>query len=128
MVTSHTDAVTEPSRIMDGADEPDIPCAHSGACNSRYRLGDNHHLRDLVESINRNLGGPFGDDKESGSSGLETTPKTSDAPEGSQRGHSTRSAGKPRTGGRATACQVLQSTTTSLYTRASWLGAERKRR
>jgi hypothetical protein len=64
---------------------------------------DNHHLRDRVESIKRNLGGPLGDDKESGSSGLETTPKTSDAPEGSQRGHSTQSAGKPRTGGRATA-------------------------
>jgi hypothetical protein len=64
---------------------------------------DNHHLNGLVESINGNMGGPAGDVKESGSRGLETTPKTSKAPEGRQRGHSTRRAGKPRTGGRATA-------------------------
>jgi hypothetical protein len=48
--------------------------------------------------------------------------KTSDVHVSSQRGHSSRRAGKPRTGRRATACQVLQSTTTPLYTRASWLG------
>jgi hypothetical protein len=48
--------------------------------------------------------------------------KTSDASGGSQRGHSTLSAGKPRTWGRATACQVRQSTMTPLYTRESWLG------
>ncbi len=112
----------EPSRIKDGADEPDILCAHSGAAICGERLGDNHHLRDLVESINRNLGGPFGDAKKSGSSGLETIPKTSDAPEGSQRGHSSQRAGKPSTRRRATACQVLQSTITPLYTRESWLG------
>jgi hypothetical protein len=48
--------------------------------------------------------------------------KTSDASGGSQRGHRTLSAGQPRTWGRATACQVRQSTITPLYTRESWLG------
>jgi hypothetical protein len=55
------------------------------------------------ESINVNMGDPSDDVNESGSRGLATTPKTSDASEGSQRGHSTRRVGKPRTGGRATA-------------------------
>jgi hypothetical protein len=64
---------------------------------------DNRHLHDLVEFIIRNLGGPVNDVKESGSSGLETTSKTSNASTGSQRGHSTLSVGKPRTWGRATA-------------------------
>jgi hypothetical protein len=66
-------------------------------------LQDNHHLHDLEESIDVNMGDPSNDAKESGSSGLETVPKTSDALEGSQRGHSSQSAGKPRTGRRATA-------------------------
>jgi hypothetical protein len=83
---------------------------------------DNRHLRGSVESICVNMGDPSDDAKESGSSGLETTPKTSDASEGSQRGHSTLRTGKPSTWGRATACQVRQSTTTPLYTRESWLG------
>jgi hypothetical protein len=64
---------------------------------------DNRHLRDLAESISRNLGDPSGDDNESGSNGLETIQKSADAPEGSQRGHSSQSAGKPRTWRRATA-------------------------
>ena len=42
--------------------------------------------------------------------------KTSDASGGSQRGHSTLSAGKPRTWGRATACQVRQLNITPFYT------------
>jgi hypothetical protein len=67
---------------------------------------DNRHLRDLAESIMRNLGDSSDNANESGSSELETTPKSSDVSEESQRGHSTRSAGKPRTGGRATACEV----------------------
>jgi hypothetical protein len=112
----------------DGTDEPDVPRTHWGACSSRFRLSGNRHLLDCVESIIRNLGDPSDNANESGSSGLETTSKSSDVSEGSQRGHSTQSAGKPRTGGRATACQVLQSTTTPLYTREPWLGAERKRR
>jgi hypothetical protein len=82
--------------------EPGLPHVHSGVCNSRYRLYDNRHLHDCVESIIRNLGGPLNDVKESGSSGLETTPKTFDASKGSQRGHSTLSGGKPHTWGRAT--------------------------
>jgi hypothetical protein len=36
---------------------------------------DNHHLSDLVESINGNMGDPSDDAKESGSMGLETTPE-----------------------------------------------------
>jgi hypothetical protein len=55
-----------------------------------------------LESMAVNMGDPSGDANESGSSEWETTPKTSDASEGSQRGHSTRSAGKPCTWGRAT--------------------------
>jgi hypothetical protein len=54
------------------------------------------------------MGDPADDANESGSSEWETTPKTSDVSEGSQRGHSTRRAGKPRTWGRATAYQVPQ--------------------
>ena len=36
---------------------------------------DNHHLMGLVESIARNLGGPFDDGNESGSKELETPPE-----------------------------------------------------
>jgi hypothetical protein len=61
-----------------------------------------------LESISVNMGDPADDANESGSSEWETTPKTSDVSEGSQRGHSTRRAGKPRTWGRATAYQVPQ--------------------
>ena len=60
---------------------------------------DNRHPRDPAESINGNMGDPADDVKGSGSNGLVTVLKTSDASEGSQRGHSTQSAGKPRTGG-----------------------------
>lgn len=70
---------------------------------------DNRHLTDLVESITRNLGDLSADDKESGSSGLVTTPKTSEASEGSQRGHSSLSTGKPCTWRRATACRCFGS-------------------
>jgi len=66
----------------------------------------------LSESINGNMGDPSDDVKESGSSGLVTALKTSDAAEGSQRGHSTRSAGKPRTWGRATACRCFRANLT----------------
>jgi hypothetical protein len=54
--------------------------------------GDNRHLLDCVESIIRNLGDSSDNANESGSRGLATTPKSSDVSEGSQRGHSTRSA------------------------------------
>jgi hypothetical protein len=63
------------------------------------------------ESINGNMGELIRDVKESGSNGVATHLKFSDAPISSQRGHSSRSAGKPRTGRRATACEVPQSTT-----------------
>src|ERR671915_40813 len=72
---------------------------------------DNRHLHDLAESITGNMGGPPDDAKESGSRVLETASKSSDASGGRQRGHSTRSAGKLRTGGRATPYEVPPSTT-----------------
>ena len=56
-------------------DEPDVPHTHSGAAICGDRLPDNHHLSDLVESINGNMGDPSEDAKESGSRGLETTPE-----------------------------------------------------
>jgi hypothetical protein len=84
-------------------DEPDLPHVHSGAAICGDRLHDNHHLHDLAESTNGNMGDPSDDDKESGSRALETAPKPSDASEGSQRGHSSRSTGKPCTWRRATA-------------------------
>jgi hypothetical protein len=79
------------------------PVPTEGACDNRYRLADNHHLSDLVESVKLNLGGPSDDGNESGSRRVETPPKSSDASEGSQRGHSSRSTGKPCTWRRATA-------------------------
>jgi len=89
------------------ADEPDIPRMHSGTANKQDRLLGDHHLNDLVESTNGNMGGPSEDAKESGSNGLATTLKTSNASEGSQRGHSSQSEGKPRTWRRATACRCF---------------------
>jgi hypothetical protein len=56
-----------------------------------------------------NMGDPSDDANESGIRRLETAPKTSDASEGSQRGHSSQSAGKPCTWRRATVLSVLQS-------------------
>jgi hypothetical protein len=108
-------------------DEPDVPHVHSGAAMCGDRLHDNHHLHDLAESTNGNMGDPSDDGNESGSTDGATRPKSSDASDGSQRGHSTRSVGKPRAWGRATAYQVPQSTTTPLYTKESWLETERKR-
>ena len=65
------------------------------------------------ESIAVNMGDLLGDVKESGSKGLETALKSSEAPSRSQRGRSTRRAGKPSTGGRATplrgGCVVILS-------------------
>jgi hypothetical protein len=55
------------------------------------------------ESVTVNMGDPSDDANESGSSEVETPPKTSDASGGSQRGHSSRSAGKPHTWQRAPA-------------------------
>jgi hypothetical protein len=95
---------------------------------ARLGYADNRRLSGSVESISVNMGDPSGDVKESGSSRLETTSKSSDALEGSQRGHSSRRAGKPSTWPRATACQVRQSTTPPLYTSGHWLGGGRKRR
>jgi hypothetical protein len=72
------------------------------------RLGqcDNRRLSGPVESINVNMGDHSRNVKESGSSGLETASKSSEVLGWSQRGHSTPSAGKPRTWGRATAWEV----------------------
>jgi hypothetical protein len=80
----------------------ELPIGSIGCCG-------NHHLRDLAESISVNVGGPSDDANESGSTDGETCPKTSDASGGSQRGHSSRSAGKPRTGRRATPEEVVSS-------------------
>jgi hypothetical protein len=77
----------------------------------------NHHLRDPVESINVNMGDPSDDAKERGSKELATALKTSEAPEGSQRGHSTRSAGKPRTWERAAPGEVGKVATTPMVSR-----------
>jgi hypothetical protein len=66
-------------------------------------LVDNRHRHDPAESITVNVGDLSGDVKESGSNELETALKSSDAPDRSQRGHSSRSTGKPCTGRRATA-------------------------
>jgi hypothetical protein len=89
---------------------------------------DDRRLHDPAESITANVGDLSGDVKESGSNELETALKSSDASDRSQRGHSSRSTGKPCTGRRATAYQVLQSTTMPLYTGESRLGGIRKRR
>jgi hypothetical protein len=62
----------------------------------------NPHLRDLAESISVNVGGPADDVQERGSEERATVQKTSEASEGSQRGHSSQNVGKPRTGRRAT--------------------------
>jgi hypothetical protein len=74
----------------------ELPIGSIGCC------GD-HHLRDPVESISVNVGERTWDVKESGSRWLETTPKSSNAQVGSQRGHSSPRAGKPSTWRRATA-------------------------
>jgi hypothetical protein len=99
-----------------------------GDRDMRDRLRGNRHLHDPVESIIMNVGGPIWDAKESGITHVGTRAKSSDAHTGSQRGHSSPSAGKPRTWRRATACQVRQSTTLPLYTSGYWLGGGRKRR
>ena len=55
-----------------------------------------------LESIYVNMGDPLHDVNGSGSTDEEARPKSPNACSGSQRGHSTRSAGKLRTWGRAT--------------------------
>ena len=57
---------------QEDVDEPDLPHIHSGACDSRYRLANNRHLTDFVESIVENVGDPADDANESGSRGVET--------------------------------------------------------
>lgn len=74
-----------------------------GNRDMRDRLRGNRHLQDPVESILMNVGGPIWDVKESGSTDVATRPKSSNAHMGSQRGHSSLSAGKPSTWRRATA-------------------------
>ena len=98
----------------------ELPIGRIGCCG-------NHHLRDLAESISVNVGDPSDDANESGSSELETTPKTSDAAEGSQRGHSSQNMGKPCARRRATAYQVPQSMSLPPYTGESRLGGRKKR-
>ena len=56
-----------------------------------------------------NVGDPAWDVKESGITDVVTRPKSSNAQTGSQRGHRTRRAGKPRTGGRATPGEVASN-------------------
>jgi hypothetical protein len=73
---------------------------------ARLGYADNRRLSGSVESINVNMGDHSRYVKESGSSELETAPKSSDVLGWSQRGHSSRSAGKPRTWQRATAWEV----------------------
>jgi hypothetical protein len=68
---------------------------------------DNHHLHDLAELISENLGDHSWHGKESGSTDGATHHKPSNVPEWSQRGRSPQGAGKPRTGGRATACRCF---------------------
>jgi hypothetical protein len=63
------------------------------------------------------MGDPSDDGNESGSTDEETRPKTSDASDGSQRGHSSRSAGKPRTWRRATPWEVGKVATTPMVSR-----------
>jgi hypothetical protein len=67
---------------------------------------DNRRLSGPVESIHVNVGDPSNAVKESGSRELKTAPKSSEASDGSQRGHSTQRLGKPAIRGRATACEV----------------------
>ena len=67
---------------------------------------ENHHRHDRVESVMMNTGERTWDVKESGMRRLETTPKSSKAQVGRQRGHRTQRMGKPSTGGRATAWEV----------------------
>jgi hypothetical protein len=66
-------------------------------------LWDNRRLSGPGESIRVNRGGPSVDGNESGSTHEVTHAKSSDASEGSQRGHRTQNTGKPYIGGRATA-------------------------
>jgi hypothetical protein len=60
------------NRLKEGADEPDLPCTHSGAAICGDRLRGNRHLNGFVESIVENLGDLADDAKESGSRRVET--------------------------------------------------------
>jgi len=82
-----------------------------GSANMAMGESDNRHLSCPAESISVNMGDLPRDDKESGSTGGETRPQSSNALRKSQRGHSTRRMGKPSTWGRATAYEVPQSMT-----------------
>jgi len=62
-------------RCKDDMDKPALLHIHRGACSSRYRLLENHHLSDPIESIIVNMGDPSDDAKESGSRGWATTPE-----------------------------------------------------
>jgi hypothetical protein len=80
------------------------------------------------ESISVNMGEPMRDDKGSGSSEVTTPHESSDARTGSQRGHSTRRVGKPRTGGRAAACRCFNADYPNANTEASlWMSAKCRR-
>jgi hypothetical protein len=69
---------------------------------------DNHHLNGPIESINGNMGDLPSHAKESGSTDIVICPKTSNGLGRSQRSHSTRSVGEPRTRGRATAWRLFR--------------------
>jgi hypothetical protein len=87
----------------DDVDEPGIPHVHSGAAIGGERLVDNHHLLDSVESVNGNMGELTRGVKERERRAGKSILKSSDIRVSRQRGHRSRSAGKPRTGRRATA-------------------------
>jgi hypothetical protein len=72
---THRDSLSRFGCPKDDTDEPELPRVHLGAAISGTGCSANRHLRDLVESINGNLGDLSGDVKESGSRGLETTPE-----------------------------------------------------
>jgi hypothetical protein len=82
-----------------------------GSASMATGSSDNRHRSCPTESIAVNRGDVPWDDKERGSTGGETCPNSSNALGKSQRGHRTRSTGKPSTEGRATAYEVPQRMT-----------------
>ena len=84
------------------------PCV-VGSRNTRKGCQETATYLISQESILVNTGDRWWNVQESGSNGLETTPKSSDVHQRSQRGHSTQGLGKPATRGRATACRGFEA-------------------